>query len=73
MFFLRIFATCVCFSDIIGFFTLPNDLKVFYVFYSVIFPFLRVYSPFDSLDWGLTRVRATASYLNEGLVARTML
>ena len=32
------------------------------MFYSVIFPFLRVSSPFDSLDWGLTLVRAIASY-----------
>ena len=30
---------------------------------------LWVSSPLDSLDWGLTLVRATASYSNEGLVA----
>ena len=35
-----------------------------------VIPFLRVSSPFDSLDWGLTPVRVTASYSNEneGLV-----
>ena len=43
-----------------------------YFFYSVIFPFLRVSSPFDSLDWGLTWLRATGSYLNEGLEAATI-
>ena len=43
-----------------------------YFFYSVIFPFLRVSSPFDSLDCGLTPVRVTASYSNEGLVAATI-
>ena len=41
-------------------------------FLFVIFPFLRVSSFFDSLDWGLTPVRATASYSNEGLVAATI-
>ena len=35
---------------------------------TVIFTFLQVSSPFNSLDWDLTRVRATASHLNEGLV-----
>ena len=29
---------------------------------------LQVFSPFDSLDWGLTPMRATAFYSNEGLV-----
>ena len=38
----------------------------------VISPFLWVSSPFDSLDWGLTPVRATTSYSNEGLVASTI-
>ena len=45
----------------------PYHIKVFSVFfYSIIFPFLQVSSPFGPLDWGLTLVRATASYLNEG-------
>ena len=39
---------------------------------SVNFPFLRVSSPFDSWDWGLTPVRATASYTYEWLVAATI-
>ena len=42
------------------------------LFVFVIFPFLRVSSPFDSLVWDLTLVRATASYLNEVLVAAKM-
>ena len=41
-------------------------------FNSVVFPFLRVSSPLDSLDWDLTLVRTTASYSNEGLVAATL-
>ena len=43
-----------------------------FFFNSVIFPFLWVSSPFDSLDWGLTLVRGTASYSNEGLAAVTI-
>ena len=35
-------------------------------------PFLLGSSPFDSLDQGLTPVRVTASYWNEGLVAATV-
>ena len=35
--------------------------------------FLKGISPFDSLDRGLTKVRATASYSNEGLVEAIML
>ena len=44
----------------------------FHPIFSVILPFLRVSSPFDSLDLGLTPVRATSSYSNEGLVAVTI-
>ena len=46
-----------------------NDTLIFLFIH---LPFLRVSSPFESLDWGLTQVRATASYLNEGLVAATI-
>ena len=42
------------------------------MFFSFIFPFLKVSSPFDSLDYGLTPVRVTASYLNERLVPKTI-
>ena len=47
-----------------------NSIKYYpklFDFFSVIYPFLRVSSPFNSLDWGLTPVRVTASYLSEGL------
>ena len=36
------------------------------------FSFLRVSSPFDSLDWGLTLMRGTSYYSDEGLVAMTI-
>ena len=50
----------------------PSRIIFFCFIYSVIFPFLRVSSPFDSLDWGITQVRGTASYSNERLVDLTI-
>ena len=41
-------------------------------FYSVIFSFLWVSSPFGSLHRGLTRLRAHPSHSNAGLVAATI-
>ena len=40
-------------------------------FFVIIFCFLRVSSPFNSLDRGLTLLRVTASYSNKGLIAAT--
>ena len=38
------------------------------IFFSCVFSFLQISSPFDSLDWVLNPMRVTASYSNEGLV-----
>ena len=39
-----------------------SSLRTPLFYFSVIFPFLLVSSPFDSWDWFLTLVGATASY-----------
>ena len=45
----------------------------FYFFYLIIFPFLRVSSALDTLDWCLTNHRGKLPLSSEGLVAMTML